>query len=153
MLDLLEVALPTSTKESPASTVLVATASSDGLINIYDLALLGAVKKVAEKADSVLEIEPSATHDTDGTRLTCVCAIGMAERKGDGTKATLAIGDGEVEEDDSSDEEDQGSENDEEPGSEDESEEFAGIESELEGEDGEEEEDESEEEEEEEEEE
>lgn len=135
-MDLLEVALPTSTNDTPASTVLVSTASSDGLINIYDLALLGAAKKVAENNGGVLEIEPSATHDTDGTRLTCVCAIGMAERKGDGTKATLALGgegagdgDSESEEDEEEGEEDglESAESDDE-----EEAEFAGIESELE---------------------
>lgn len=79
MLDLLEVALPGSTAEEPSSTVVVVSASSDGKINLYDLAIL-ASKKAALPAGSteLINIEPSASHDTDGTRLTCVNAVGMA---------------------------------------------------------------------------
>lgn len=104
MLDLLEVALPTATADSPASTVIVTSVSSDGFMHIYDLALLSQAS-----AGEVAELEPSAKYDTDGTRLTCVCAIGMAERKGDGTKAKLALDGVNVDDDDddeSSDEDD-----------------------------------------------
>lgn len=82
MLDLLEVALPGSTVEEPSSTIVVTSASSDGKINLYDLAIL-ASKKAAQPAGSteLIDIEPSASHDTEGTRLTCVNAVGMAAVK------------------------------------------------------------------------
>ncbi|ORY80266.1 WD40-repeat-containing domain protein [Leucosporidium creatinivorum] len=121
MLDLLEVALPGSTVEEPASTVVVTSVSSDGKINLYDLAIL-ASKKTALPAGSteLIDIEPSASHDTEGTRLTCVNAVGMAAvKKGANV--------GEEEEDDE--------ESDSEDDSEEDGEDIAfGSEDELEGE-------------------
>lgn len=124
MLDLLEVAYPTSSATEEAETTLVLTsASSDGKINFYDLAALS--------QESEEEIKPIGCFDTDGSRLTCVCAVGMVERKGEEAK-------GEDEEDSSDEEEEEEDDDDDE-------------EEELEEEDEDEEEDEEEEEEEEEE--
>ncbi|KAM0793651.1 hypothetical protein ACM66B_001082 [Microbotryomycetes sp. NB124-2] len=72
MLDLLEVAVP----DAETSTVVAVSASSDGLINVYDLAVLPSSAK-GEKA--ALDIEPSGTYDTEASRLTCVCAIGLTD--------------------------------------------------------------------------
>lgn len=136
MLDLLEVATPGLDVEGqPTSTMVLTSVSSDGKVNLYDLVLLARQKKVGSSTELV-EIHPSASHDTDGTRLTCVNAVGMAERKG-------LKGDGgeEGEEESDSDSED------EEDDSEEEGEDIVfGSEDELEGESEEEEEEEGEEE-------
>lgn len=112
MIDLLEVACPDSTPTAPTSTIILTTASSDGLINLYDLASLKAARATA-KAGEVVQVSPARTHDTDGSRLTCVCAIGMPAPK-------AAPAEGGEEEEDSEDD----SEEDDEEESE---EEFAGI--------------------------
>ena len=80
MIDLLEVACPDSTPTSPNSTIILTTASSDGLINLYDLATLKSARSTA-KAGEVVQVAPTKTHDTDGSRLTCICAIGMPAPK------------------------------------------------------------------------
>lgn len=98
-MDLLEVALPTA---EPSSTVVLTTVSSDGKINLYDLARLPRAAAAPETpsaskgkgkgkgkqapaapapADELPQVEPSATFDTDKTRLTCVTAIGMVEKR------------------------------------------------------------------------
>lgn len=139
-MDLLEVALPTA---EPSSTMVLTTVSSDGKINLYDLARLprdapaaevkgkGKGKKAAQPApapvpaDELPEVQPSATFDTDKTRLTCVTAIGMVEKRVKGG----ANGDAQEAEEDSSseEEEEEGSDEEEVSGEE-------GSEVELEGE-------------------
>ncbi|GAA5982211.1 hypothetical protein JCM11641_006227 [Rhodosporidiobolus odoratus] len=120
-MDLLEVALPsTSTASSADSTVVLTTISSDGKIHLYDLARLSPpststkAKKGKETTpetteSEVKQIQPSASYDTDKTRLTCVCAVGMVERKGK-NGAQQEEGGSESE----SDEEEEDSEDDEE---------------------------------------
>ncbi|CAK5267221.1 unnamed protein product [Mycena citricolor] len=61
----LSVALPSSSPRK--STTIVATASSDGNIHVYDLAALPSAE-----GKSVAEMSPVARYDTKGTRLTCV---------------------------------------------------------------------------------
>ena len=139
-MDLLEVALPTA---EPSSTMVLTTVSSDGKINLYDLARLprdapaaevkgkGKGKKAAQPApapvpaDELPEVQPSATFDTDKTRLTCVTAIGMVEKRVKGG----ANGDAQEAAEDSSseEEEEEGSDEEEVSGEE-------GSEVELEGE-------------------
>ncbi|GAA5915536.1 hypothetical protein JCM6882_005929 [Rhodosporidiobolus microsporus] len=145
-MDLLEVALPsTATSSDKPSTIVLTTISSDGKINLYDLSRLprpASGKKAGKKGKAPAaevgepkEITPSATYDTDKTRLTCVCAVGMVERKGGKGGA--------VEEDD--DEEDEDSDEDEEEGGDEEDlsgEEVEGVEVDFEGEEEEEEEEE-----------
>lgn len=60
----LEIALPESSGR--LSTTLVCTVSSDGFINIYDLA------SVPLSSTQKTEIEPLVSYDSKGTRLTCV---------------------------------------------------------------------------------
>ena len=81
MLDLLEVACPDDTPTHSSSTIILSSISSDGKINLYDLAVLAKLAggKHLPGTDPV-DIPPSANYDTDGSRLTCVCAIGMAEQ-------------------------------------------------------------------------
>lgn len=49
-------------------TVILTTVSSDGLINIYDLCAATADREKGEEN----KVEPVASYDTKGTRLTCV---------------------------------------------------------------------------------
>ena len=63
----LDIALPEASGR--ASTTIVCTASSDGFINIYDLA---SVPVVADEPSGATKIEPVVTYDSKGTRLTCV---------------------------------------------------------------------------------
>ncbi|BGP21254.1 WD40 repeat containing protein [Rhodotorula toruloides] len=146
MMDLLEVALPTSdSASSPSSTIVLTTISSDGKINLYDLARLptpsstpsdgkGKGNKATVPAPiEAKEIEPVASYDTDKTRLTCVCAIGLVERKkgADGKDVEES-----TDEEEAGDEED-GEETEEEELSADEEDveaEFEGFEDEEEGE-------------------
>ena len=60
----LEIALPESSGR--ISTTLVCTVSSDGFINIYDLA------SVPGSSTPKTEIKPLVSYDSKGTRLTCV---------------------------------------------------------------------------------
>ncbi|KAJ3794223.1 WD40 repeat-like protein [Lentinula aff. detonsa] len=53
----------------PHSTTIVSTVSSDGKINVYNLADLSGSRP--EKS-TIHQIQPVATYDTKGTRLTCV---------------------------------------------------------------------------------
>ncbi|KAG6918378.1 hypothetical protein DXG01_015030 [Tephrocybe rancida] len=78
----LDIALPpapASPTETPSrgSTTIACTVSSDGMVHVYDLALVPASASVSgEKA----EIAPVAVYDTKGTRLTCLTlADGEAE--------------------------------------------------------------------------
>ncbi|ORY31924.1 hypothetical protein BCR39DRAFT_479450 [Naematelia encephala] len=54
--------------DSPLQTVLLTTVSSDGLINLYDLLdIQTSINKGEEN-----RVEPAASYDTKGSRLTCV---------------------------------------------------------------------------------
>ncbi|GAA5947029.1 hypothetical protein JCM3765_002122 [Sporobolomyces pararoseus] len=124
MMDLLEVALPpsSSSSSSPESTVILTSASSDGCINLYDLSSLStstttttskgkgkgkgkAETKVVEK----FEIKPSASFDTDKSRLTSICAIGLIEKRQSTNSTGSAEGgaEGDSDEDDEEEEEDE----------------------------------------------
>lgn len=104
MIDLLEVACPDSTPTSPTSTIILSTVSSDGLINLYDLATLKSARSTAKEGE-IVEVSPTSSHDTDGSRLTCVCVIGMPKPK---------IVKGEEEEDEEESEEDSEGDSEEE---------------------------------------
>lgn len=56
-------------RRHPHSTTIVSTVSSDGKINVYDL---GHLHEFNAGKISIQEIQPVATYDTKGTRLTCV---------------------------------------------------------------------------------
>lgn len=107
MIDLLEVALPVipSHPTLATSTIIITTASSDGLINLYDMATLPILRAAHPHVPggTPFDVVPSGSHDTDGSRLTCVCAIGMAPvvKKGEGKD-----GEEEVVDDDDEEEED-----------------------------------------------
>ncbi|KPV78002.1 uncharacterized protein RHOBADRAFT_50525 [Rhodotorula graminis WP1] len=122
-MDLLEVALPTA---EPSSTMVLTTVSSDGKINMYDLARLPRDAPVAEDkgkgkkatkpasapvpADKLPEVLPSATFDTDKTRLTCVTAIGIVEKR---ARTAGADGEAQQEEESSSEDDEEGSDEEE----------------------------------------
>ena len=78
----LALALPDGTQ-----TTVVCTVSSDGKLHAYDLGELPAPASTKASKDSeddaVLEIHPSGTYDSKGTRFTCVTvADGDAEGAG-----------------------------------------------------------------------
>ncbi|KAK4705518.1 protein MAK11, partial [Phenoliferia sp. Uapishka_3] len=84
MLDLLEVAYPVAAANpnsapTAPSTLVLSSISTDGKINLYDLASLSVLTNT--EAGEPVEIGPIASHDTDGSRLTCVCAIGLVVPK------------------------------------------------------------------------
>jgi protein MAK11 len=137
MIDFLEVALPTS---ETSSTIVLTTVSSDGFINLYDLAdVQVAITATENNQEGGVEVEPIGNFDTDKSRLTCVCAIGLVDRGGDAGKAGGEDGNGsEDEEDDEDDEED----DEDEDGEGESEEEFEGFGDEQEDEDEEEEEEE-----------
>ncbi|WWD22327.1 hypothetical protein CI109_106818 [Kwoniella shandongensis] len=94
--------VPSSSGE-PRKTVLLSTASSDGLINLYDLS---AVPTTEGTEGEDKQIEPSASYDTKGSRLTCVfIADGqhLAGNKG-GVQAAATTADGDDDEDSEEDE-------------------------------------------------
>ncbi|GAA5991399.1 hypothetical protein JCM10908_003293 [Rhodotorula pacifica] len=135
MIDLLEVALPTA---EPSSTIVLTTVSSDGLINMYDLADVQAGSAAIAEEGKELEVQPIANFDTDKSRLTCVCAIGLVER---GEAGAAKKGENGAAEDDSEEEEDDEEEESEDEDvaggsqdgeSEEDEEEFAGFEDEEE---------------------
>lgn len=139
MIDLLEVALP-----DLSSTIVLTTCSSDGFIHLYDLVDLEAAVSTRPSHPAVAgeepTVEPAAKFDTDKSRLTCVCAIGLVERV---PKLAGTEGDDEDDEDEDEEESDDDSEEEEEEGDEaasgsegellsGEEDEFAGFEDEVE---------------------
>ncbi|KAJ7089867.1 WD40-repeat-containing domain protein [Mycena belliarum] len=114
----LSIALPPGSPR--ASTTLAATASSDGRIHVYDLAALPPLANSAsnpngaasEKLDGgVPEIEPVASYDSKGTRLTCVTLadgdgigsggeVGEKRKRGDGAEEDDGEDDGDEDEED-----------------------------------------------------
>lgn len=65
----LQISIPPSSSSKRTSTTIIATASSDGKIHIYDFAQVGSDTSSAGK---VQEVEPVTVYDSKGTRLTCV---------------------------------------------------------------------------------
>ncbi|GAA5884251.1 hypothetical protein JCM3774_003592 [Rhodotorula dairenensis] len=130
MIDLLEVALPTS---EASSTIVLTTVSSDGWINLYDLADVSAAM-AQDGARIEVEVEPVGRFDTDKSRLTCVCTIGLVER-GVEAKATNGGKDGEDDDDDKDDDDSDGEGDSEEDDEEDFAQFEDGDEDEGEGED------------------
>lgn len=70
------IALPKNREDIPASTTIVCTISSDGMIFVYDLAALHANTK--EK----IQLRPVAEYDTKGTRLTCLTVAEVRSTEG-----------------------------------------------------------------------
>lgn len=134
MMDLLEVALPsptptpTSTSEEsaePTTTIVLTTVSSDGQVHLYDLASLKLARTSSTidplTAQQVMgEVAPTASYDTDKSRLTCVCVVGVVEK----TEKVPALGEEDQEGNDSAEEDDEDSEDEDEDV---EGEEFQGI--------------------------
>lgn len=100
-MDTLDIALPESSGRK--STTILVTVSSDGFINLYDVA---AVPKLSEKSDPVQTFEPLTSYDSKGTRLTCV-TLGDGDIEG-----APSVGDGKRKRDASEEGDDNGSEND-----------------------------------------
>ncbi|KAA1475491.1 WD40 repeat-like protein [Dentipellis sp. KUC8613] len=67
-MSVLRIALPLA--DRPSTTIL-GSVSSDGTAHIYDLYALPAASP-SEQKQEVLQIEPDAKYDSQGTRLTCV---------------------------------------------------------------------------------
>lgn len=61
----IEIALPSSSART--STIIACTVSSDGKVNLYDIAAIS-----DQPSDTVQQIEPLTTYDSKGTRLTCL---------------------------------------------------------------------------------
>ena len=119
MLDLLEVAYPTpvpADSASARSTLVLSSISTDGKINLYDLSALSVLSTV-ERGATPVEIGPIASHDTDGSRLTCVCAIGLVGPIGAAGTSGLE-GEEDEEEEESESEEEEGGDSEESDGSE-----------------------------------
>jgi protein MAK11 len=89
-IDTLRIALPnlsTSSTSAPSAiaTTIACTISSDGNIHIYDLARLHDASN--ESSSEPQKIEPVASYDTKGTRLTCVTlADGDSSTAGQGKR-------------------------------------------------------------------
>ncbi|KAG7094140.1 hypothetical protein E1B28_007752 [Marasmius oreades] len=71
-IETLTISLPSEhdNDSNPKSTIIVCTVSSDGKINVYDLAAL--VSDGSKGSKGIAEIHPATEYDTKGTRLTCV---------------------------------------------------------------------------------
>ena len=63
------IALPSSS--SRTSTIIACTVSSDGNINLYDIAAIPE-QPSTDIPQTIKQIEPLTTYDSKGTRLTCV---------------------------------------------------------------------------------
>ena len=82
---MLPYTIPGST---PRPVILLASVSSDGLINLHDLSAIIAL----EGDDAADKIEPIASYDTKGSRLT-VCHLAEGKR-GVVTETRLDVSDG-----------------------------------------------------------
>ena len=60
------IGLPSSSGRT--STIIACTVSSDGNVNLYDIAAI----PDEPSTDTIKQIEPLTTYDSKGTRLTCV---------------------------------------------------------------------------------
>ena len=65
----IEIALPSSSNRT--STIIACTVSSDGNINLYDIATIPD-QPSTDAPQKIKQIEPLSTYDSKGTRLTCV---------------------------------------------------------------------------------
>jgi protein MAK11 len=65
----IEIALPSSSGRT--STIIACTVSSDGNINLYDIAAIPD-QPSTDTPQKTKQIEPLSTYDSKGTRLTCV---------------------------------------------------------------------------------
>ena len=65
----IEIALPSSSGR--VSTIIVCTVSSDGNVNLYDIAAISD-QSSADTPQKIKQIGPLTTYDSKGTRLTCV---------------------------------------------------------------------------------
>ncbi|KZT59469.1 WD40 repeat-like protein [Calocera cornea HHB12733] len=83
--DTIQVSLP-AVDDASRTTVYAVTASSDGFINLYDLAAIP--KPSSDAATSPLQISPITSYNTKGTRLTCVA---FAEGEVEGDDIALAV--------------------------------------------------------------
>ena len=63
------IALPSSSGRS--STIIACTVSSDGNVNLYDIAAIPD-QSSTDTPQETKQIEPLTTYDSKGTRLTCV---------------------------------------------------------------------------------
>ncbi|KAE8260727.1 hypothetical protein A4X13_0g177 [Tilletia indica] len=112
---------PTST--SLSTTLLATTISSDGLIRVFDLARLLHIRSTSSSdsktvaAEAVPELEAIASHDTKGSRLTCLSIApgggkSAAERALADKGKKRALSDDDEEEEDDDDAADAGEEGD-----------------------------------------
>lgn len=65
----IEIALPSSSGRT--STIIACTVSSDGNVNLYDIASIPE-QPSTDAPQTIKQIEPLTTYDSKGTRLTCV---------------------------------------------------------------------------------
>ena len=119
--DTLRIALPTVPNSSRTATTLVSTISSDGKVQLYDLA---SVPAQSTSKDVQPQNSPVADYDTKGSRLTCLTladgdvggpAVANGKRKRDADDDEKDVEDEGSEEWDSQEEE-EGEEEDEEDG-------------------------------------
>jgi protein MAK11 len=119
----LQIALPTQSGRS--STTIVATASSDGKLRIFDMNDIPSETPTALSSQEPVQISPVAEYDSDKTRFTCVTLAdgdsevpspANAKRKreddDDEEEEEVALSEEEAE-DDGTDEADEGDEEDE----------------------------------------
>lgn len=91
----LDIALPEGCGRT--STTIISTVSSDGLINVYDVASV----PEGNHSTEVAQIDPITSYDTKGTRLTCVT---LADNL---TDKITASGDGKRKRDEEDEDEDE----------------------------------------------
>lgn len=83
-IDTLRITLPTS---PPSTTTILASASSDGMIHVYDLS---SVPIPSASVATVIEtISPIAEYDTKGTRLTCLTLAASDSRNDGGSSSPV----------------------------------------------------------------
>jgi protein MAK11 len=117
-IDTLRISVPSSSNEIESTTTILASASSDGKIHVYDLAQLSTDIVSRLKGEGpVQQLAPIALYDTKGTRLTCLTlADGGVSRLNVfvGDKRKAPMGEAESEEDNEGDRTSDESEGDEE---------------------------------------
>lgn len=84
---------------TPSKTTILASASSDGMIHVYDLASLPVPPSASsglptppsediKGSNAIAKLEPVAKYDTKGTRLTCLTLAG-SEPSGNSDRPTM----------------------------------------------------------------
>jgi len=72
-IDILRISVPSSSNEIESTSTILASASSDGKIHVYDLAQLSIDIVSRLKGEGpVQQLAPIALYDTKGSRLTCL---------------------------------------------------------------------------------